>query len=70
MGLAKRIVAPRDVWLAGFVGLSPSNQGLDHPRPHLVFFREDVAQLADKSEAAIRSVLEVCRVFPGTRIVH
>ena len=43
---------------------------VDHPRPHLALFREDVAQLADKSEAAIRAVLEVCRVFPGTRNVH
>lgn len=40
-----------------------------HPRPHLVLSRDDVALIADKSEAAIRAVLEVCRVFPGARIV-
>jgi hypothetical protein len=42
---------------------------VDHPRPHLVLFGEDVALLAEKSERAIRAVLEVCRVFPGARIV-
>ena len=43
---------------------------VDHPRPHLVLFRDDVPLLADKSEAAIRAVLEVCRVFPGSRVIH
>ena len=49
--------------------LSPSSRGLHEPRPHRVLFRDDVALLADKSEAAIRAVLEVFRVFPGARIV-
>jgi hypothetical protein len=43
---------------------------VDHPRPHLVLVGDDLALLADKSEVAIRAVLEICRVFPGTRIIH
>ena len=41
-----------------------------HPRPHLVLAGDDVALIARKPEAAIRAVLEVCRVFPGARIIQ
>jgi hypothetical protein len=37
--------------------------------PRAPYLQQLLALLADKSEAAIRAVLEVCRVFPGARIV-
>jgi hypothetical protein len=35
-----------------------------------MLFRIEVALLADNSEAAISAVLEVCRRFPGMRILQ
>ncbi len=69
MVLAKRNGELSECYPARSVGLSSSNQRLHHPRQYLVVFRDDMPLLADKSEAAIRAVLEVCRVFPGARIV-
>ena len=65
---------------AGFLTPSPYNNNTGSTRssreslpllpPRAPYLQQSLVQLADKSEAAIRAVLEVCLVFPGTRIVH
>ena len=64
---------------AGFLTPSPYNNNTGSTRssretlpllpPRAPYLQQSVVQLADKSEATIRTVLGVIRVFPGARIV-
>jgi|GEM_PF-2956050 len=68
------VASPRfgKVWIALDANaareLSAEESGLAAPRP--VLLPEDVTRLRGKSDAAIRAALEVCRAFPGSRLVQ
>jgi len=65
---------------AGFLTPSPYNNNTGSTRssreslpllpPRAPYLQQSLVQLADKSEAAIHAVLEVCRTFPGSRVIH